>query len=212
MNKKKNIMLVITMLIAIFTAIYISIQVSMGSTIRMDQPIAALFSHVPHSLHPLFIGISEMGDKKGIGAVSLLLLLWLLIKRRNFTGAGVFALSLAVGYELNNILKDAAARPRPSLEHFTAAEGYSFPSGHSMLGMILYIFAAYLLIEALRGEAAKFIIVVLAFLLLLLIGASRIILQVHYPSDVAGGFAIGYIWVVISIFIYKYIQKKLQKG
>jgi membrane-associated phospholipid phosphatase len=210
--KNKKNLISISLLFAIIIGLYISINAAGGHSIWFDKPIARLFSHVSPSLHPFFINVSEMGDKKGIVVVALILLLWLLIKRRNFTGAGVFALSLALGYGLNNILKDAVARPRPSLEHFAPAEGYSFPSGHSMLGMIVYIFIAYLLIEVLQARAAKIIVTVVTIMLLLLIGASRIILQVHYPSDVLGGFALGYIWVVISIFIYKYVQRSVKKG
>ena len=81
-----------------------------------------------------------------------------------------------------------------------------------MVGMIVYFFIAYLLIEAIQSKTGKIIVATLAAILLLLIGASRIILQVHYPTDVLGGFALGYIWVTIWIMLYQYFNKKLQKG
>ncbi|WML49642.1 phosphatase PAP2 family protein [Neobacillus sp. PS3-34] len=90
-------------------------------------------------------------------------------------------------------------------------KSYSFPSGHAMVGMILYFFIAYFLIRECRGKTAKLIIGIVIGVLLFLIGLSRIILQVHYPSDVIGGFALGYIWVYLWIFFYNFFKKREKK-
>jgi undecaprenyl-diphosphatase len=66
-------------------------------------------------------------------------------------------------------------------------------------------------LENLKSVTAKKMVIILAVLLLLLIGASRVILQVHYPTDVIGGFAFGYIWALFSIFIYNLFKMKLKK-
>lgn len=202
----------IIMIMAVLVVIYTSIKVAVARTFWIDDIVAKIFSHVPTSFHPFFINLTEMGDKKGIGVVALIMLAWLLIRKRNFVGAAAFALALALGNEASKLLKDSFARPRPSLEHLVQVKSYSFPSGHAMVGMIVYFFIAYLLIEAIQSRTGKIIVATLAAILLLLIGASRIILQVHYPTDVLGGFALGYIWVTIWIMLYQYFKKKLQKG
>jgi membrane-associated phospholipid phosphatase len=209
---KSSSVFAVLMVIAVIIATYISIKVGQGGTFRMDQAIQGLAAKVSPGLHPFFIDITEMGDKKGIGVVALIMLLWLLIRRKNFMGAAVFALSLAMGNELSKVLKDFFARPRPSLPHLVHVSSYSYPSGHAMVGMVVYFFIAYLLLESLRSRTVKVIVVMAAALLLLLIGASRIILQVHYPTDVLGGYALGFIWVGISIYIYKFLQRKYGKG
>jgi membrane-associated phospholipid phosphatase len=200
------------LLVSIVIAGYISIQVAYKSTFAIDKTIAGWLSGTPSGFIPFFKEITEMGDKIGIGIVALLMVVWLLIFRKNYVGAAAFALALAIGNEASKLLKDTFARPRPSLEHLVPVSSYSYPSGHSMVGMITYFFIAYLILEAVRSKNGKVIVGVIAGILLLLIGASRIILQVHYPTDVIGGFAFGYIWVTIWIFIYQFSKRKLKKG
>lgn len=200
----------IFIIIAVLISLYTSIKVGLHSLFWMDDRVAGWAAHVPDSAIPFFIQVTEMGDKRGIGAVALLTLAWLLLKKRNYLGAAVLALSVALGNEVSKILKDLFDRPRPDLEHLVNVKSYSYPSGHAMVGMIVYFFIAYLLIEETKSKAIKLIIGVLAAILLLLIGASRIILHVHYPSDVLGGYSLGYIWVFCWLLIYKYFKKRVK--
>ena len=180
----------------------------MSSHFWIDEKVAGIF-HVPESVIPFFIQVTEMGDKKGIGVVALLALAWLLVRKRNYVGAAVLALSVAIGNEVSKLIKDLFERPRPDLEHLVDVKSYSFPSGHAMVGMIVYFMIAYLIMEDVKSRAGKIIISVITAILLLLIGASRIILQVHYPTDVLGGYAFGYLWVVIWILLYNYFKKRI---
>ena len=206
--KKKSM---VFLLIAVFLTIFISIKVAIHSTFWMDAFIAGVFSHVPAAAIPFFIEVTELGDKKGIGIVALIMLVWLLLKKRNYPGAAMLALSIAFANETYKLLKDVFERPRPDLEHLIKVESYSYPSGHAMVGMVVYFTLAYLLIEASQSKLAKWIIALLAAIILLLIGASRIILQVHYPSDVIGGYALGFIWAAIWIFFYHSFKQRYTK-
>ncbi|WP_342430192.1 phosphatase PAP2 family protein [Neobacillus sp. FSL H8-0543] len=196
---------------AVIVATYTSIQVVGQHTIGLDDTLADLFVLVPDSMNPFFLLVTELGDKKGIYLVAIFALGWLLMKR-NLVGAAAIILSVALGNEMNKLLKDLIARPRPDLEHLAPVNSNSFPSGHAMVGFIVYFFLAYLIIEEVRTKSRKVIVALLAGLLLLLIGASRIILNVHYPSDVIGGYAFGYIWVFIWILLYQYFKKKFKKS
>lgn len=196
---------------AVIIAIYTSIKVAAKQTFWLDDKLADLFAHVPDAFNPFFVILTELGDKKGIGIVALIVLAWLLLIRRNLLGAAAIALSVALGNEVNKLLKDLIARPRPELDHLAHVDSLSFPSGHAMVGLVFYYFIAYLVLEDMKSRTARRIVIILTVLLLLLIGASRIILQVHYPTDVIGGFAYGYIWVLVSIYIYKLFKKKLKK-
>ncbi|WP_160724629.1 phosphatase PAP2 family protein [Bacillus sp. USDA818B3_A] len=207
MRKKSFIFLILAVFIALFT----SIKVALHGSFWIDSYVAGLFSHVPDALIPFFIQVTELGDKLGIGIVALIMLVWLLLLKRNYPGAAMLALSVALGNEASKLIKDWLVRPRPDLEHLVHVKSYSYPSGHAMVGMILYFTCAYLLIEAIQSKSAKWLIALLAAVLLLLIGASRIILQVHYPSDVFGGYALGFIWTSIWIFFYKYFKNRYEK-
>lgn len=209
--KKRNGYTYLIVGFAIVIALYTSIKVAAKQTFWLDDKLADLFAYVPDTFNPFFLLLTELGDKKGIGIVALIVLGWLLLIKRNFLGASAIALSVALGNEVNKLLKDLIARPRPELEHLAHVDSLSFPSGHAMVGLTCYFFIAYLVIEDIKNSSTRKVVIWLAALLLLLIGASRIILQVHYPTDVIGGFAFGYLWVMLSIFIYKFFKKKLKK-
>ncbi|MEH7180818.1 phosphatase PAP2 family protein [Neobacillus vireti] len=201
----------ILLFLAIIISIYISMKVAANETFWVDERLADLFAYVPDSLNPFFLLLTELGDKKGIGIVALVVLVWLLLIKRHFLGAAAIALSTALGNEVNKLLKEWIARPRPELEHLAHVDSLSFPSGHAMVGLTFYFFIAYLVIEGLNSASAKRMVVTITVLLLLLIGASRVILQVHYPTDVIGGFAFGYVWLMLSIYIYTYFKKRLNR-
>lgn len=211
MVNKRNTSTYLSLGFAIVIALYISIKVAAKQTFWLDEKLADLFAYVPDTFNPFLLVLTELGDKKGIGIVALLALGWLLLIRRNLLGAATIALSVALGNEVNKLIKDLIARPRPELDHLAHVDSLSFPSGHAMVGLIFYYFLAYLVLEHLKSATARRMVIILAVLLLLLIGASRIILQVHYPTDVIGGFAFGYIWVLATIYIYNFFKKKLKK-
>jgi membrane-associated phospholipid phosphatase len=211
MKNKGNFYTYILLCLAAIIAIYVSIRVAAKGTFWIDDKLADLFAYVPDSYNPFFLLLTELGDKKGIGIVALIVLGWLLLIKRNFLGAAAIALSVALGNEVNKILKDLISRPRPDLEHLAHVDSLSFPSGHAMVGLAFYFFIAYLVIEGMKSTAGKRTVVTIAAILLLLIGASRIILQVHYPTDVIGGYAFGYIWLMLTIYLYKFFKKKLKR-
>jgi membrane-associated phospholipid phosphatase len=196
---------------AIVIALYTSIKVAAKQTFWLDDKLADLFAYVPDMFNPFFLILTELGDKKGIGVVALIFLGWFLLIKRNLLGAAAIALSVAIGNEVNKLLKDLIARPRPEFDHLAHVDSLSFPSGHAMVGFIFYYFIAYLVLEDLKSSKAKRMVIILTALLLLLIGASRIILQVHYPTDVIGGFAFGYLWALASKDMYKFFKKRLKK-
>ena len=86
-------------------------------------------------------------------------------------------------------------RPELSLIHL---DTYSFPSGHTVSSFIFCALIAWLVRRSHVNIAVKWIIYLLLFLLTLTIGISRIILGVHYPSDVAAGFSLGLAWVIAA--------------
>ncbi|CAA9522938.1 MAG: hypothetical protein AVDCRST_MAG23-355 [uncultured Sphingosinicella sp.] len=94
--------------------------------------------------------------------------------------------------ELHKLL---AGTPRPPIADEVLNEAsLAFPSGHAANSMITYVAIALLVPVAQRNRA---IAVVLAISLSVVIGLSRLILGVHWPSDVIGGWAFGLLWVVI---------------
>ncbi len=96
-------------------------------------------------------------------------------------------------------LKAFFKRARPDTAVMEELSRYSFPSGHTMSAFIFCCIAGYLTWKTRLPMVLKVIITFLLMVFALLVGCSRIILGVHYPSDVAGGLALGAAWVLVSI-------------
>lgn len=105
-------------------------------------------------------------------------------------------------------LKDLFERSRPAGEALTVASGYSFPSGHAMLSMAFYGFLAALLLKYGRGSNQARFGAIALFILVLLIGFSRIYLNVHYLSDVMAGFLFGAIVLAVNLKAMKLVQNQ----
>jgi undecaprenyl-diphosphatase len=110
---------------------------------------------------------------------------------RHWRGALALALSVALTQIAVTLLKLMVERPRPpSSEAAEAASGYSFPSGHSATSMALYALLGLLCARAFRGWTRGVILLAGAGTAFA-VGASRVYLGVHYPTDVMAGWLIG---------------------
>jgi len=102
-----------------------------------------------------------------------------------------------VGRALSEAQKFWIARVRPDLEpHLVVVRTSSFPSGHATSSMIFFLTLALVLGEGTRWRGLA---VSAALLLSFLIGISRVMLGVHWPSDVIGGWAFGLLWVMLTL-------------
>ena len=111
--------------------------------------------------------------------------------------AWLMLIAVLGGLMLNNLLKFAFARPRPLLvAHGARVFTTSFPSGHATLSAITYLTIGALLAQAFPSFPVNLYFMSLATFLTVLVGASRVYLGVHYPTDVIGGWCIGAAWAI----------------
>jgi undecaprenyl-diphosphatase len=104
------------------------------------------------------------------------------------------------GVALDEVMKLHFKRSRPELPWaFVHEHSFSFPSGNSVLAMVMYGVIVYKTQDKLRSKWAKAALMVGAFLMVVGIGVSRVYLGAHYPSDVAGGYFVGAVWLAAVI-------------
>jgi len=121
--------------------------------------------------------------------------IWLWSTGRARMGVVLLAVML-IARGLDELQKILIARPRPELEpHLVVVKTLSFPSGHALNSMVFYLTLAL----AFAGRTRwRWVAVSGAILLSLLIGTSRVMLGVHWPSDVIAGWAFGLLWVFVT--------------
>lgn len=107
------------------------------------------------------------------------------------------------------LLKRLFRRPRPTLvPHLSEVFTTSFPSGHSMMATLVYMTLGVILASAVRRRAMKVYALSLAMLLSAAVGASRVLLGVHYPTDVLAGWAAGLSWALVCWLIARRLQRR----
>ncbi len=137
-----------------------------------------------------------------VAAAALLLALrrrWRLAAYLVVTGAGALV--------LDPVLKVLVGRLRPVLAHPVAhAPGNSFPSGHSLGSIVCYGALFLVFLPVARGRWRTWFAIGTAALVAA-IGISRILLGVHYVSDVIGGWAIGIAWLGLTAFAFELTRR-----
>lgn len=187
-------------LLAFFVADLLVVRITWGPASDLDQDLL----NQAHSLslaHPWVVTGATWLSVAGMLVVRWLIIgcLAFVLWRKGLPRAAVFVVGVEVlGTALNNLIKLGVDRIRPTFDVPVAtASGGSFPSGHAMNSMICYSLVASALVFSGLVPGKRWARVAAAFVLVLppLIGISRVLLGVHYPTDVLGGWALGLAWV-----------------
>lgn len=101
-------------------------------------------------------------------------------------------------------------RPRPESVTDLVEITPSFPSGHATSALAFYGFMAYIISRGLSSARQRFELIYWAAMLILLIGGSRLVLSVHYASDVVAGFLVGSFWLLMGMAVAELIHRKWQ--
>jgi len=99
------------------------------------------------------------------------------------------------------VVKDIVGRVRPTLNPAAATLGPSFPSGHSATAAAFYAAAALIIGRTLRRPARQFVIAG-AIAAAVAVAVSRVLLDLHWLSDVVGGLALGWAWFALCAVVF----------
>lgn len=172
-----------------------------------DEQISSFFASLRSpELNSLVIFITDLGDVYAYIIAMILVTIFFFYKLRSwkfiFQLLGVLLLSA-----ISNIaLKKVFDRARPSEEHLVVIKTLSYPSGHAMSATAFYGFLIYLIFQIKMAKWLRIVLTIFFTLLIIGIGFSRIYLGVHFPSDVAGGFIAGLIWVAFCIILFNLVD------
>jgi undecaprenyl-diphosphatase len=189
-----------------------------GETHAFDQWVLLALRSATDLSDPLGPGWLEelMRDVTALGSTGILTFItlavagFLALDRK--THAALFVLvAVGGGMLLSTGLKMGFDRPRPDLvPHGAIVYTASFPSGHSMLAAVAYLTLGALLARVQPRRVLKLYLLGLAILLTVAVGASRVYLGVHWPTDVLAGWAIGAAWALFCWAAALWLQRRGQ--
>jgi undecaprenyl-diphosphatase len=117
--------------------------------------------------------------------------------------------SVTSGAIASSTLKLAVDRARPDLvPHATYVSDKSFPSGHSMISAITYLSLGALLARSQQKRRLKAYVLLVAVMLTVLVGVTRVYLGVHWPTDVMAGWTAGAVWALGSWLTARWLQRR----
>lgn len=194
---------------------HIADEVTEGETHRIDLFILmALRSATDPTLPMGPVWLRETArDITALGSPAVLLffvvatiVFLLLIRQRRM--AMLALASLGGGQILTLILKTAFDRPRPDVAlHAVHVATASFPSGHASMAALTYFTLAALATGVLPEWRLKMYVMSLGMMLTVVVGLSRIYLGVHWPTDVAAGWAVGASWGLLCWAIARHLRR-----
>lgn len=176
---------------------------------------SATFSYLSaHFITPqrtaIMEGITFLASRNFLLVAYSMLILFYLYKNQKRRSVEVLLIGLT-GFLINYLTKLFFHRPRPSNPLVDPLTSFSFPSGHATSAFVFYGLLAYLVWHTKLSRSLKWILSLLLILLAVLIGFSRVYLRVHYPSDVIGGFFIGFAWIGFAVWYLEKVKAKTKE-
>ncbi|SHH05292.1 phosphatase PAP2 family protein [Virgibacillus chiguensis] len=161
------------------------------------------------AIYTAFRWITELGSSSFTIPFVLVMAFVFWWMYRSIIPALIFSLGTLSTHYFNIVIKHLVERDRPSVLVAANAEGHSFPSGHAMISMVCYGLVAYFLSNRLKQKTKKWLIQVFFAGLILLIGMSRYIINVHYLTDVLAGFFIGFLCLIGLVYLYQLTSRQI---
>lgn len=218
--KNRDLFLLLTatvLALGIYGFVQLSDVVTEGKTQSFDERVLKALRK-PETSYQQPIGpdwVEEVGrDLTALGGVAVMALLSVsvaaylgLVKR--WRALVILVLTVGGGMVLNIALKDHFDRPRPTVvPQLSKIYTSSYPSGHSLLSAVTYLTLGALLASVAPQRRQKTYFLALAVLLTLLVGMSRVLMGVHYPTDVLAGWSAGFLWATACWIVMRVFRKR----
>ena len=194
---------------AVLAILFIAVVQIVGADAlqRMDESaLRALATYRSPGLDRIMLQITSLGNGVVLIVLALVASVFLWLSHHRWS-VYLLLVGMAGGKVLNSLLKAAFGRDRPSVvEWVYEVTSPSLPSGHAMGAFITYGTIAFLVGRLGTTRALRWATWIIAGVIILAIGLSRMYLGVHYPSDVLFGYLAGLAWLLFVIATIRALQ------
>jgi undecaprenyl-diphosphatase len=137
--------------------------------------------------------LTMVGSEVVVGALTVVVLAWLVLRHRRWHAAWVFGSTMALAGGLTLVVKQLMSRPRPAPAVMLGPvdTGFSFPSGHTLYSTVFFGLVAGLLLQRCARRSSRVLVVAAWGLMSGGVGLSRLYLGYHWLTDVLAGWTIG---------------------
>jgi undecaprenyl-diphosphatase len=168
------------------------------STTGIDLVIAREAAGLPESLVPVLRALTWLGASVTVTSLAGVVCAIMLAKYRDVEAVGYLAIVVAAELVLANAAKVVIDRPRPQIDQLVGWSGSSFPSGHSAASAAVYLSIALVMLGRAPGSGHRLVAAALA--VAVLVATSRVLLGVHWATDVVGGLTLGWTIALVGWF------------
>lgn len=204
----KEFLLVLLLLLCLSIFAYAVNLVFIKKQTDFDENVFdAIRPHITPGRTQFMAFISFLGKHSLLIPLNLLLIGFFLFSKKKWLAIRIAALALSSLF-IKFALKLLFQRERPPVPVIEKVNGFSFPSGHALIGVVFYGLLIYVVWNEVKTKWLRITLTCLFVALILLISFSRVYLRVHYLSDVIAGIAIGVIWLFLSLRIMNAIEKR----
>ena len=215
-DRRELTVLLVALLVLALAQLFLLLagQVLEGDTQAFDERILASLRDPQNPSVPIgpwwlrsgALDITALGSATVLG-LTVLAVSGYLVLQRLYRIAGFVVLASAGGWLLNDLLKAAFNRTRPSVvPHLREVASASFPSGHALTSAAVFLTLGVLLMRVSDRPLTRFYCLAVAMLATLLVGVSRVFLGVHYPTDVLAGWLIGLSWALLCWLVERALE------
>jgi undecaprenyl-diphosphatase len=156
--------------------------------------------------------ITALGSFAVLTLVTTVAVIFLVVSKKYAEAATLF-FAAVLGQILSETIKAFIGRPRPDLvAHIVDTTSASFPSGHSMMSAAIFLTIGAMLARVQPSRRLKTYIHVVALLLTVMVGMSRVYLGVHWPTDVLAGWCFGALWAILCWSVVAWFTRSKDDG